>query len=85
MSERIETGQQARNFISAGDSKMEPEWFWEELGCSWEAVQELAMSTCNAIPPPNRLEPGYAILCMEMGARLALRIDHAEVGDGDLQ
>lgn len=75
MSERIETGQQARDFISAGDVNSQPEWFWNQLGCSWDAMQELAISTCQAIPPDNRLMPGFAILCMEMGARLALRAD----------
>jgi hypothetical protein len=81
MSERIETGQQARDFISQGDAQLDPEWFWEQLDCSWGAIQELAMSTMKAIPPENRHDPGYAILCMEMGARLALRIDAVKIGE----
>ena len=79
MSQRIENGRQARAFISAGDPHADPPLIWEQLGCSWDAIEELAKNTCEAIPGEHRLTPGYVILCMEMGARLALRICDDEI------
>lgn len=86
MSKRIETVQQAKDFIVAGDRQMDFDWFWNSLDCDPRAIAELASSLVSTIGGERvTLEPGsvsYTLLCMEFGARLALRLDEADLALG---
>ena len=86
MSTRIETADQARDFIVAGDRMMDFDWFWDRLDCEPRAIAELAASIAETVGSDavgNVFNSAsYTLLCMEFGARLALRLDAADLALG---
>lgn len=78
MAQRIETANDAMAFVAAGDAQMEPDWFWERLDCNAEAIAELAAVCAHTLPHDG----AFALTCMEIGARLALRLSSEELSLG---
>jgi hypothetical protein len=65
----INTLEEVRAFMNAGDGNMDTEAFWENLGVAWEAMREYTIEASIMLGVP----PAATFTLLICGARLALQ------------